>query len=142
MSAFNPLVYLRKISREGKPSNAFRTVLVVFQFTISAILIISVLVVSKQMSYIKEYDLGFNKDNVIRIPFSGDIGNQKEIFRERLLDIPGVLDCSYSGGAIGGTNFEVFYYEDQRYLTQFLTVDPDFIKTLEIDILCGKKLLV
>ena len=138
LSAFSPLVYLRKMTREGKPSNIFRTILVVFQFTVSAILILSVLVVSKQMSYVKNYDLGFNQEDVLRVYFSGNIGEQKQLFRERLLDIPGVIDCSYSGAAIGGTNFEVFYYEDQRYLTQFLTVDPDFIKTMEIDILSGR----
>lgn len=138
LSAFDPLVYLRKMTKEGRPTTGFKTVLVIFQFTVSVILVISVLVVTKQMNFVKNYDLGFEQHNIIRVNISGEIGDKMDVFRERLKDIPGVVDVSYSGAAFGGTNYEGFYYKDERYVTQFLTVEPDFIKTLDIEIISGR----
>lgn len=138
LSAFNPLVYLRKLTREGKPNSAFRTGLVVFQFTVSIILIISVFVVSNQIKYIRNHDLGFNKENIIRVGMSGDIGQKKDLFKERVEDLAGVVSATYEGATFDGVNREVFYFQDERYITQFFTVEPDFIDAMEIEIISGR----
>jgi len=138
-SAFSPLVYLRSMSVSGKPRTTFRTALVIFQFTVSAVLVISVFVIARQMNYVKNYNLGYNHENIIRVNFANDMIEKKDVFRDRVKTIPGVNEVSYSGSAFfQNTNFEVFYYEDQRYLTRFLTVEPDFIKTLDIEIISGR----
>lgn len=137
-SSSDPLVCIRKMSESGRPSNSLRKSLVVFQYTVSAILIISVLVVMKQMKFIKNYNLGFNKENLLRVSLEGEIRDRMELFRERVLTISGVSDLAYSGSAFGSTNYEVFYYEDERYVTRFLTVDPGFFETMDIDLVSGR----
>lgn len=138
LSAYSPIHYLKStVKREGSRS-WFRTTLVIFQFTISTILIVSVMIVSKQLSFIRNYDHGFDKDNVVMIYASSDLGDRRDAFMERLRKIPGVKGVTMAGGAFSGTNFESLYYLDKPFLMQFFTVLPGFVETMGIDLLEGR----
>lgn len=138
LSSFSPLIYIRKLSKDDKPRSGFRTGLVIFQFTISVVLVISVFVVSKQLSYVRKYDLGFDKENLIKVRMSDNLPERTEVFRERLLSVPGVIDVTYSGSTFDGVNREVFYFNDKQFLTQFFTVEPGFIDALGIEVISGR----
>jgi ABC-type antimicrobial peptide transport system permease subunit len=94
LSSFNPVKALRGIGLRSKNIH-LRDSLVVFQFILSISLIIGILVVYKQVEYIRNKNLGFKKENVIRFN-SGENSKHQEVFRNELLKIPGVLAVGYS----------------------------------------------
>lgn len=138
LSAFNPMFYLKKGTVSGSSRSLFRTSLVIFQFTISTVLVVSVLIVARQLSYIRNFDHGFRKENVIMLGLVGDLDNRSEAFIERLRAIPGVEGISSSGSIFGSVNREGFFYRDEPYVTQFFTVLPGFTGTMGIELLAGR----
>ncbi len=105
LSKFNPLAILK-----GKFNSSFselvaRKGLVVFQFTLSVVLIVAVLVVYRQIQFIQSTRPGYNKDNVIRFESEGRIANVEETFREALGRIPGVVNAAYTQHNIVGRNY-------------------------------------
>jgi putative ABC transport system permease protein len=103
LSGFKPVLVLK-----GKLSNTageswVRRGLVVFQFTISVVLIISVLVVYKQMDFIQTRNLGYNKDNVLHFASEGNLARQLPAFLAEAKKIPGVVDASSMDGNMTGS---------------------------------------
>jgi putative ABC transport system permease protein len=72
----------------------FRRALVVFQFSLSIILIILTLAAAKQMRFIRTSDLGFDRTNVVEMPLKGAVAARYPAFKSRLLEIPGVASVS------------------------------------------------
>lgn len=110
LSGFNPARVLK-----GQLSSSFGEVLarkglVVFQFTLSVIFIVSVLVVYKQIEFIQTKNLGYDKENVIYFEVEGKVSQNSEAFISELKKIPGVLHVSGMLGNIvsksegGGTS--------------------------------------
>ncbi|MCF2443980.1 ABC transporter permease [Dyadobacter sp. CY345] len=96
LSRFSPSVTLK-----GSLVNSFgelliRKGLVVFQFSITISLVVSVLVVYRQIRYLQEKDLGYNKDNIIYFEMDGLLALQPEPFIAQLKAIPGVVNASSS----------------------------------------------
>lgn len=118
--------------------------LVVFQFTIATFLIIASLVVSGQLQYINNKNLGFNKDQIINIPLSNPIDQTKlGPFKADLQDMPGVLKVSASANRPGGSDFGVPYEavglpDEQQPAMRCLVVDEDFLDTYEIQLADGR----
>ena len=79
-----------------KSANIFRNGLVVVQFVISSALIAASIVVYQQLNHLRAMNLGFAKDQVVVIENGGDLGNNKEAFRNELLNMPGVNAASYT----------------------------------------------
>lgn len=105
LSKFNPLTVLK-----GKLNTSFSEIiarkgLVVFQFTLSVMLIVAVLVVYRQIQYIQSTDPGFNKDNVIRFNSEGRISGTEEVFASELRRVPGVIDATFTQHNMIGRNF-------------------------------------
>ncbi|WP_184544669.1 ABC transporter permease [Mucilaginibacter sp. FT3.2] len=105
LSKFNPLAILK-----GKLSSSFaellaRKGLVVFQFTLSVILIVAVLIVYRQIQYIQNTKPGYNKDNVIRFDSEGRLAGNEETFAAELKSIPGVLNASFTQHNMVGRNY-------------------------------------
>ncbi|MBT28301.1 MAG: transporter permease [Thalassobius sp.] len=76
--------------------------LVVFQFTISIILIVSVIVVYEQMGFIKSKNLGYNRDNLITLHSEGNVSKEPEIFFSEIKKISGVLNVTSMHGDLLG----------------------------------------
>lgn len=138
LSSLNPVVYLRKYSRKSGRS-VFRMGLVIFQFTISTILVLSVLVIIRQLNYMKKYDTGFDDENVLTLRLRGDIASKQESFRNDVLAIPGVRDIAFSSAIPGETNnFEGFEYGERRRTVPVFTVDPAYLSLLKIRVSEGR----
>jgi len=103
LSGFNPVSILKGgnfsvMSKRSTGELWARKGLVVFQFTISVILIVSVLAVYQQMKFIQNKNLGFSRDNVITFTAEGKITDAPETFLSEIKKIPGVVNASYLDG--------------------------------------------
>ncbi|MCD4817543.1 MAG: ABC transporter permease [Candidatus Cloacimonetes bacterium] len=131
----------------GKPtqkSSLFRKSLVVFQFAISVFLLISTIVISNQLKFIQNTELGFNKNNVIYFPMSGDIESNFLSMKTELLKDTRISDVSL----VSEPPVEIwkrktgFDWEgldkDSNPEMAVISVDHDFIKTFNIEVTQGR----
>jgi putative ABC transport system permease protein len=88
LSAFNPVSVLKGKFKAGKTGINFRSGLVVFQFFISIFLIVGTAVVYKQLNYIQEKELGYDKDQVMIIADTWMLGSKESSFQQQLLSDP------------------------------------------------------
>ncbi len=112
----------------------YSRILIGFQYVVVIVLIISTIVISKQTIFMTNKDLGFNKENILRLPNYLD-NNQRAGFKAELLKIPGVTDVSYvAGDPINGGNNNSFVYEDKPVSFQVFIVDSAFFRMTGIEI--------
>lgn len=130
----------------SKSGNAtLRKTLVVIQFFISMVMVVCTWVVYDQLAFMKSKDLGFNKDQVIRIAMEGEETRSKyTVLKQSLLKNAGIVSVG-SGWTSPGTDFNVngTYVETEtgEYIEKGLvtySVDADYLTTLEIDIADGR----
>lgn len=143
LSSFKPVTVLKGEFTAGKKSVRLRSGLVVFQFLISIILIVSTTVVYKQLSYIQSKKLGYNKEQVMVLP-TWMLGKNSEVFRQQLLNDPRVVSVSRSGflpaGPSNNNNFFIWAGQNSTQLIKTLRydVDENYIPTLGIQLLSGR----
>lgn len=87
----NKILDAGNIFNVSRPNSIFRKILVVFQFTVSIALIISTITIFKQMLFIKNKDVGFDINNIVYVPLKGDIANNFELIKNRLLNDPNII---------------------------------------------------
>lgn len=156
LSGFNPLKVLYSSTlgaSKGKTALRFRRALVVFQFAISILLIIGVITVFKQLQFIQSKNLGFNKEQVVVIPFAGQLENEKvEVFKNGLLSNPAIVNASASN-SIPGTRIHILPFRfpdlaednleqneegDDFVGFRTLSTDLDVIETLGLEVVEGR----
>ena len=146
LSGFNPGVVLKgKLGVAGGASFA-RKGLVVFQFTLSVVLIVAVLAVYKQIKYVQERNLGFNRENVLTIPVEGKLSDRstQTTFLNELRRLPGVQHASALGhnltGHWSGTSGVNWPGKDEKDKTEFenMAVDYDLVETLSMQLKEGR----
>lgn len=143
LSSFSPIESLKGKLKRGKGGAFFRKTLVVFQFGISVLLIVSVVVIMSQMRYIRSADLGFDKEQSMIVKFDNtDISGHKLQFKNELLNIPAVKTVSLMSGEPGGFHdsygFEAEANPNEKYLFNTEFTDFDFVKTLGLKIIAGR----
>ncbi len=110
LSGFNPLVALKGTLKSSTKELGFRKGLVVFQFAVSVILIVSVLVIYKQVEFIQTTNLGYNKDHIITFQKEGKLKTDFEPFLTQVRNITGVVNASQMSGDLPGKiNFSQGY---------------------------------
>jgi putative ABC transport system permease protein len=143
LSSFSPIDSLKGKLKRGKGGAFFRKTLVVFQFGISVLLIIGVVVIMKQMNYVRNTDLGFDKEQSMIVRFdNNDISSHKLQFKNELLSIPAIKNVSLMSGEPGGFHdsygFEAEADPNETYLFNTEFTDLDFVKTLGLKIIAGR----
>ncbi len=104
LSGFDPIEILKgKFSRKTGEVWA-RKILVVLQFTLSIILTVAVVVVYHQMEFVKNKNLGYDRDNLIYFEREGKLIENSEAFVNELKTKPGIEDAAVSGFMVGGVN--------------------------------------
>jgi putative ABC transport system permease protein len=127
----------------GSMSKRLRGILVVFQFTVSIIIIIGSIIVSRQLNFLTKKDLGFDKENLIILRRADAFWQQLESFRAQVLEIPGVEKAGFSR-SVPGTNFNnnAFFKDDDpeknTYLINQGTVSFDFPEALGVQLAEGR----
>ncbi|HYJ64052.1 MAG TPA: ABC transporter permease, partial [Parafilimonas sp.] len=142
LSAFSPVQALKGKLKLGKGGASFRQVLVVVQFSISVFLIVGTIIITKQMSYVKNKQLGYNKEQTVIVPIDNrDIYNNLNSFKTELQNQSAVQSVSAMSGEPGGYfDGQAFDVEDHTEIwnanTEF--ADFEFVKTLGLKIIAGR----
>ncbi|MBS0028106.1 ABC transporter permease [Chitinophaga sp. 22321] len=94
LSSLNPIRVLKGSLKFSSSALYFRKGLVVFQFTLSIILIVGMVVIYRQMDYIQTKNLGYDRQNLLYIPLEGTLLSKYPVFKEQAANLPGVMDIS------------------------------------------------
>jgi putative ABC transport system permease protein len=143
LSSFSPIEALKGKLKLGKGGSFFRQFLVVVQFSISVFLIIGTLVIVKQMSYVKNKQLGYDESQIIIVPIdNNDFYNNQLSFKNELQNNPHIVSVSMMSGEPGGFfdlhTFKVEGKNDEisKFRTEF--TDFEFVQTLGLKIIAGR----
>ena len=145
LSSFSPIQALKGKMNIGNQGAFFRKALVVFQFVISVLLIISITIISTQMSYVRNTDLGFNKERTMLVRIdNNDIGKTRVQFKNSVENDPAVISVSLMSGEPGGFHdmymFQTEAKPGQKILLNTEFADFEFVKALGIKMLAGREL--
>ncbi len=144
LSSFQPIDTIRQKVQIKSTRSRLRNALVILQFAISIVLIISTLVVLKQLNYMKNQKLGFKKEQVLAMYIRGQGVSQKfEAFKNELKKDAGILEASYSSGIPGRTGAVLTTFVEGQpdsvsFNFDYIFCDYDFLKTYEIDLIQGR----
>jgi putative ABC transport system permease protein len=145
LSSFTPVDILKTNVNPHHGKGMLRKILVVFQFAVSGILIICTIVVSGQQRFIKNKDLGLNKENVMIIPVTDTaiINHRMQSFKDELLKLPDIKGVSSSITAppdlVGRYVFLVEKDSSMPKITTcFTIVDHDFLDVMQIKLVKGR----
>lgn len=142
LSSFNPYDVLKGKIRASMRNGRLRSVLVVLQFTISIMLIVGTIVIFRQIQFMLNKNLGFNKEQLVVITRAETIGPRIKAFKESMKSIPGVVSVSASTAVPGHNNNNNGYMMEGRaqetFLMQTNWVDYDFLKTYDIKLDTGR----
>jgi len=147
LSKFKPITALKN-NVIGAKSSLFRNSLVVFQFATSIILIVGALVTNKQINYILDKDLGFDKDQVVVLRGIGTLSKQLPSLKNELKSLPDVASVSLSdflpvpidGAKRNGNPFWIDGRRDLDMATQgqFWEIDQDYLSTFGLHLNKGR----
>lgn len=108
LSKFNPLSILKGKLNTSVAEALSRKGLVVFQFTMSSVLIVAVIIIYQQVRFIQSTNPGYNKDNIVRFYSEGNIPGKEDQFITEMKKIPGVVNASFTFNNMIGRNFGVW----------------------------------
>ncbi|HVZ97469.1 MAG TPA: ABC transporter permease [Chitinophagaceae bacterium] len=144
LTSFKPLQVLKGKLTVGIGTASFRKVLVVSQFTFSVLLIIGTIVITKQLQYIKEKDLGYNKEHVFSVGLTQPLHDHFAAVRNELLQQPSIFGVAASDNhviGVGSTTGDT-YWDGKPQGSMFLIhpngIDENFIPLLKMQIIAGK----
>ena len=146
LSMFRPISVMKGLSHRGIKGSLFRKVLIVLQFGITVFMLIAMGTVYNQLTYVKNRDLGFNKERVVRVHLTKNVKDRFSAFRRDLLSNPNILNMTMVRGFPGYVNMKRGYnwpgnYGDQEEKGRSLytmMVDPHTIETLGLEIVAGR----
>jgi putative ABC transport system permease protein len=133
LTNFSPVEVLKGVLRSKTRNYGIRNMLVVFQFFVSAGLIIATLVVYQQLGYIKTVNLGFDKQNIINLLHTRNLGKNAKAFKKELLQNPKIISASYCNRLPPHIDWQSVFRPDSLAKDFSLAVyemDYDHLKTM------------
>lgn len=144
LSGFQPATVLKGVVRGSVGEVWARKGLVVFQFWLSVMLIVSVLVIYQQITFVQTKNLGYTKEQLISFPIEGKLENNRETFLQELRQIPGVVNASSSGHGLTGRNNNTLGLEwegknpDDVILFENVATNYRLLETLGVELAAGR----
>lgn len=138
LSSLEPVRVLKGALKFDSGARFFRQGLVVFQFVLSMLLIVSTIMIYRQINLLQHKNLGYERENLIYIAAEGDLAKKFTRFKEEAQQLPGIRGVSYMdevptgiGSSTGGVNWPS---KDPNTFIEFAqtSVGYDFVKTLKI----------
>jgi len=143
LSSIKPQSIFRKEKMNSGIISSSKNMMVLVQFTITTILIIGLITVSKQLNYIQNKDLGFQKENLVYLPF-GEIGERFEGFKEEILKDNSVLNVSIKNSLpveMSDKTDDIDWpgkSADDEVLVEATAVGFDYFKTMGMNLGSGR----
>jgi predicted permease len=144
LSAFKPVKVLKGMKERGSRGSLFRKILVVGQFTLSVILIIGTIIFYKQVSFMKNKNLGLEKENLIGLRVEGNLSKNYSAMKQELITYPGITSVSVTTHSPTGVynNGQGWDWEGKDPnvdpMVTYFGVDPDFLETFQMEMLKGE----
>jgi len=144
ISGFKPINVIRKEMTSARRGSKFRSALVILQFTVAAGLILSSIVVMKQMSFIRNTDIGFNRENVLTVRLNNwDLMTNFRTLYDEYRRLPFVISSSTADDLpIRSGNTSLYHVPgmptDAQVLISTRDVDHNYLETLEIELVAGR----
>ena len=139
LSRFNPVAIFRRQVQIGGP-NLFVRGLMVVQFGLSALLVISILVMTRQLDFVRTGDVGFNPENVVVIE-TGPGSGYYDVYRNSIASYEEVLQVSGTSNTFGegrGLGQSAYSTDDGKLEAYMFTVDYDYVNTLQLQLVSGR----
>lgn len=140
LSAFRPVQVMRNAFSGSKNSSSYRSGMVVFQFIISIVLLIGTFTVHRQMNYIQNKELGFDKEQVVVIQNLNPDPIKSETFKQMLIANTNIVSVSSSGNLPGKENGRQSIRIEGRDASSInlYSCDYDYLETLQLEMAKGR----
>jgi putative ABC transport system permease protein len=142
LSSFNPYEVLKGGVKTSMKNGFIRKVLVVFQFAISILLIVGTIIMYRQIKYMQNKDLGFNKEQILVIDKPYDLKTKILSFKETVKDIPGVMNIVGSTAVPGRNNrtarCKMDGGKEEMFDLETNFIDYDYLETYGIKVVSGR----
>jgi predicted permease len=143
LSGFSPSKVLKGFTK-ARSGISFRHVLVVGQFAFSVMLVIGVIVIYKQLNYIQDKDLGFDRSQLIHVHMRNKMRSEGHVFKEELKSESSIISVAPVSGMLVDFSNSTFGFDwegrrpDDRILITQINTDPDLMNTLGMKIVAGR----
>ncbi len=142
LSNFQPIKVLKGSFKSTGSSQWLRKSLIVFQFAISVLLIVSTFILQRQLHYIQNKDLGYKRERVLILPMDSKMGAKIQMIKQELKsnnNIVSVSGCGSTPVNIGGgySMRSAIMPESEQIAVTADPVDEDFVKTTGLNIIAG-----
>jgi len=142
LTSFKPTDVLKGKIRQGAKGGWIRSSLVVFQFAISVSLIVSTLVIYKQLNLVQNKNLGYDKENILIIDNTRVLGDAKQAFKKRLQSLSSVVSVGFSNYVPPHVYSNNVYFpngmQDEGQLIHQIYADEDYLKTIGVEMTMGR----
>lgn len=144
LSSLNPVRILKGALKFDSGSVWVRQGLVVFQFGLSLILIVGMIIIYRQVGYVQNKNLGFDRENLVYFPIEGELFKKFDILKEELSNVPGVKHVTHmtSTPASNGSGTEGISWagSDPKGQVRFTPfgVGYDFVQTMKLQMEQGR----
>lgn len=143
LSAYKPVNVLKGNPAGGSRGAMFRKVMVIGQFAVSILLIIGTLIIHQQLSYIRNKDLGWKRDNVVAIPINSELRTRFPAMRNELLQNPEIVNVTAASTIpmrIGNTNGVKWEGkpDEEPAMIKFVVTEYGYVDTFDMSLLQGR----
>ncbi len=142
LSSFNPYEVLKGSVKNSQNNGRLRRILVVFQFAVSILLIIGTIVMYRQIYFMVNKDVGFDKEQLIVINRAEALGTKMKSFKEEVRNIPGVINIASSTAVPGRNNNNNGYgiegRKDETFLLMTNWIDYNYLETMGMTLVSGR----
>ncbi len=144
MASLNPVRVLKGTLKFSWTSLLLRKGLVVFQFSLSVILMICMVVIYRQVQFAQTKNLGYDRQNLLYVPIEGDLLDKYDVFKQEASQLPGILSISKtreSPTVIGHSKNDIGW--EGKDPAEFNSISDavvgyDYVKTLQLQIAEGR----
>lgn len=142
ISRLPPHSILSKNELKIKQPLGLRAILNIFQYSVSIILIAVLIVLTKQIDFVRTKDYGFNSDKLLRLDVHWRLADKTRVIKEELLSIPAITNVSFSHGSPGSIYLSFSWEPIGRDQTvSVLTTDSTFLNVFRIPVVQGRDLV-
>lgn len=143
LSSYQPTDTLKNAASKGG-SGSLRKALVVFQFTLTVILVASSLVIYNQVNFIFNKNIGYNRESVLSFPLRGKLGSEYDAFKNEVLQHPGIVTVSRADNSlvqVHNQNASVWWPgkpDSEVIFFRTVCVDYDYLETMGLELIEGR----